>query len=87
MSLRYKEILINGEVKTHIKHTSNIGRRTNLGIFDMEQEFAKNIIDTVLYETNEGQGLTNKQRFEAYKKALRTEEARLRNFGNNLANY
>jgi len=87
MGLKYKEILINGEVKTHIKHISGIGRKTSLGIFDMEEEFAKNIVDTVLYETNEGQGLTNKQRFEAYKKALRTEEARIRSFGNNLANF
>ena len=87
MSSQYKEILINGEVKTRIEHISGIGRKINLGIFDMEEEFAKNIVDTVLYETNEGRGLTNKQRFESYKKALRTEEARLRSFGNNLANY
>ena len=87
MSLRYKEILINGEVKTHIRHISSVGRKTSLGFFDMEEEFAKNIVDTVLYETNEGQGLTNKQRFEAYKKALRTEEARLRSFENNFAEY
>jgi len=80
--LRYKELVYkdSNKIKTGVVHHSGQGRKTYLGIYELSPEKAKNEIDTVIYDNNGCKGMSNKQRFELYKKALKAEELRLKNF-------
>lgn len=71
--LKYKKREVNAVEKIAVIHTNGkTGSRTMLGLYEMDEECAKAAIDRARADLPET--ATNRERFEAYKAALREEE-------------